>query len=129
MENLKWLQQAWEKSKAFVLLALVLAALYVLGKYVVPLLFNEAKNANAAQLELMKQELAACRMYGQNESRLNDSLRMEISKRDHDLIIEGQKQNAALRAAAEKYQDAIIKIREAETKVNNLNKKVSNEIQ
>lgn len=125
MENLyKWIADGWAKNKGGIIISLIVALIAWLG----PKIWNRSETAVQQQIQLIRQENADCKTYAGRIQRANDSLRSVIQQMNDDKVKDLQKQNAALRAANDKYNEAMLKTRNAVKTIDNIQKTVNNEI-
>lgn len=90
--------------------------------------YDNSQSAMLAQLELLKNEIKDCRAWGAAEARKNDSLQAVIHKKDEDNNKALEKRNEALSKLADKYQEQNMKMQQYSKTIDNIQKKVSNEI-
>ncbi|SDZ82060.1 hypothetical protein SAMN05192529_102131 [Arachidicoccus rhizosphaerae] len=129
MEKLQWLFEVFKKSKAFFIVLMLGAALWLLVKFVIPAIYNGGEAAKKAQIELLTNDLVTCRNSGAMKDIKIDSLQGVINKMTSDRLKESLEREKAERERRKKYEDAMMTVNQTKKTIDNLNKKVQNEIQ
>lgn len=122
---LKWIADTFGVNPQGLILALIVGALM----WLTPKLFERADKGTDGQITILTNDLINCRANWQAGYLKADSLQAVINKMTADRLKESLEREKAERERRKKYEDAMMTVNQTKKTIDNLNKKVQNEIQ
>jgi len=122
---LKWIADTFGINPRGLLFALAVGALV----WFIPKAWEKSEKGTDGQIELLTADLNNCRIWGVIGYTKADSLQAVINKMTADRLKESLERERAERERRKKYEDAMMTVNQTKKTIDNLNKKVQNEIQ